>query len=502
MVEQHGGCDRIDGNGIAKAIPVAAARFATRGANRGLRVRKARTSRKGLALRMLWMVELGLIVLSVMGAAAVRFHGNLHDKLAFIEQAPLRALLIGLCLTGAMTAFGLYQAHVRYSRSDFLLRLLLSFVTGGVVLVCIYYLLPQAYIGRGVLAISLVLSLLAVLGTRLFLLRAYRFESLKQRILVYGAGRNANLINQRLRRSSDRQSFVLLGFVPVRGHEVEVDEAKLVIPPEEGLCALATRLNVDEIIIAPDERRGGMPMEDMLQCVQHGMAVTDLSTFFEREAGMVQLSVVDPSWLVFSGGFDYSLPRRLSKRAFDLVAASVIMLLTWPLMLLTALAIKLESRGPILYRQVRVGERGSHFEIVKFRSMRVDAEADGVARWASQDDDRSTRVGRFIRKTRLDELPQLFSILRGEMSFVGPRPERPHFVEMLSDQLRYYGVRHAVKPGLTGWAQLRYPYGASVRDADEKLKFDLFYVKNHGLVFDLLILLQTVEVVMFGRGAR
>jgi sugar transferase (PEP-CTERM system associated) len=465
-------------------------------------MKRSRSSRKGIALRMLWVTELSLIVLSVMAAAALRFHGNMHDRLAFIEQAPMRALLIGLCVTGAMTAFGLYQVHVRHSRADFLLRLLLSFVCGGIVLVVIYYLLPAAYIGRGVLAISLLLSLLAVMGTRLFVLRAFRFEALKQRVLVFGAGRNADLINQRLRRGSDRQSFVLLGFVPVKGHEVVVDASRLVVPPEEGLCALAARLNVDEIIIAPDERRGGMPMEDMLQCVQRGMAVTDLSTFFEREAGMVQLSVVDPSWLVFSGGFDYSLPRRLSKRAFDLVAASVIFLLTWPLMLLTALAVRLESSGPVLYRQVRVGERGAHFEIVKFRSMRVDAEGDGVARWATKDDDRSTRVGKFIRKTRLDELPQLLSILRGEMSFVGPRPERPQFVELLTGELRYYGVRHAVKPGLTGWAQLRYPYGASVRDADEKLKFDLFYVKNHGLVFDLMILLQTVEVVLFGRGAR
>ncbi len=465
-------------------------------------MRKARSSRKGIALRMLWIAELVLIVFSVLAAAAVRFHGNLYDKLAFIEQAPLRALLIAICVTGAMTAFGLYQVHVRYTRMDFMLRLLLSFVCGGIVLVVIYYLVPQAYIGRGVLAISLVMSLLAVMATRTLSLRIFHFDALKQRILVYGAGKNADLINQRLRRRSDRQSFVVLGFVPVAGHQRVVDNDKLVHVPADGLCALADRLNVDEIIIAPDERRGGMPMEDMLQCVQVGMTVTDLSTFFEREAGMVQLSVVDPSWLVFSGGFDYSLPRRLSKRAFDLVAASIILLLTWPFMLLTALAVRLESAGPILYRQVRVGERGSHFEIVKFRSMRVDAEGDGVARWASKDDDRSTRVGRFIRKTRLDELPQLLSILRGEMSFVGPRPERPHFVELLAGEIRYYGVRHAVKPGLTGWAQLRYPYGASVNDANEKLKFDLFYVKNHGLVFDVLILLQTVEVVLFGRGAR
>jgi sugar transferase (PEP-CTERM system associated) len=217
---------------------------------------------------------------------------------------------------------------------------------------------------------------------------------------------------------------------------------------------------------------------------------------------MVSLSVSDPSWLVFSGGFDHSLPRRLSKRFFDVVAALSLLLLSWPVMVLVALCVKLESPGPVLYRQVRVGELGQEFELVKFRSMRVDAEADGVARWASMEDDRSTRVGRIIRKTRLDELPQLLNVLRGEMSFVGPRPERPQFVNMLAQQVRYYNVRHSIKPGLTGWAQVRYPYGASVSDAEEKLKFDLFYVKNHGLVLDLLILMQTIEVVLFQRGGR
>jgi exopolysaccharide biosynthesis polyprenyl glycosylphosphotransferase len=196
------------------------------------------------------------------------------------------------------------------------------------------------------------------------------------------------------------------------------------------------------------------------------------------------------------------MPRRLSKRLFDLIAASALLLVAWPIMLLVAACIWLESGSPIFYRQTRVGENGQYFEIAKFRSMRNDAEKDGVAQWASRDDDRSTRVGRVIRLTRLDELPQLFNVLRGEMSFVGPRPERPQFVDMLNREVRYYSVRHCMKPGLTGWAQLRYPYGSSVRDAEEKLKFDLFYVKNHGLLFDLMILLQTVEVVLFRQGSR
>ena len=465
-------------------------------------MKKPRSSRKKLAIRILWIAELVLIVLSVMAAAWLRFRGDAYDHFAFLETAPPRAILIAFCITGAMTAFGLYQVHVRYRRGEFMLRLLMSFAFGGVALVVVYYLLPQAYIGRGVLAMSLAIGLLAILALRVLSMHVLRVDVLKQRVLVYGAGDTASLINTRLRRQADRQAFAVLGFVPVPGQKVSIDQAQLVNVAQDGLCGLAERLNIDEIVIAPDERRGGMPMEDMLQCVQRGMAVTDLSTFFEREAGMVQLSIVDPSWLVFSGGFDYSLPRRLSKRFFDLAAASALLLLAWPLMALTALAVWLESGGPVLYRQVRVGERGRHFSIVKFRSMRVDAEGDGVARWATKDDDRSTRVGKFIRKTRLDELPQLFSVISGDMSFVGPRPERPQFVDMLSNEIRYYGVRHSVKPGLTGWAQLRYPYGASVRDADEKLKFDLFYVKNHGLVFDLMIMLQTVEVVLFGRGAR
>jgi sugar transferase (PEP-CTERM system associated) len=458
-------------------------------------------SRKSRATRLLWMAEVALLALAVLVAAWIRFHNEPETQVSFLQQAPLRAMLVALFITGSMAAFGLYQVHVRHNRMDFVLRIALSFAFGGIGLVVLYYLIPQTYIGRGVLAMSLAIGLVAVVIARVLSVHVFRADVLKQRVLILGAGKNADLINSRMRRQSDRRSFVVVGFVPVAGHPVMVAE-DLLLHPQNGLPELTERLQIDEVVIAPDERRGGLPMEEMLICVQRGVSVIDLSTFFEREAGMVQLNVVDPSWLVFSGGFDYSTPRRLSKRFFDLVAASVLLLVAWPLMLLVALAIWMESGTPILYRQTRVGERGEHFVLTKFRSMRVDAEKDGVAQWATKNDDRSTRVGRFIRLTRLDELPQLFAVLRGDMSFVGPRPERPHFVDLLNDEIRYYGVRHCVKPGLTGWAQLRYPYGASVKDAEEKLKFDLFYVKNHGLVFDLMILLQTVEVVLFGRGAR
>lgn len=458
-------------------------------------------SGKTRAVQLLWGIEFVLLVVAVLVAAKLRFFDSAEGYRNFLEASPLRILLVAVVLTVSMAAFGLYQVHVRHSKVDFSLRMLLAFAFGVVGLLVIYYVVPQAYIGRGVLAPALVLGFVGIGAVRLLWVRLFGIRALKRRVLVFGAGKNADLINRRMRRTADRRSFILLGFLPVRDQPSHVPET-LQLRTSSTLPDLIQALHVDEIVVAPDERRGGLPMESMLACAQRGVAVSDLSTFFEREIGAVSLNVADPSWLVFSGGFDHSMPRRLSKRFFDLLAAGALLLVAWPFMILVALAVKLDSPGPVLYRQTRVGERGRTFELAKFRSMRTDAEVDGVARWATREDDRTTRVGRFIRKTRLDELPQLFNVLRGDMSFVGPRPERPQFVEMLSREIRYYNVRHSVKPGLTGWAQVRYAYGASVQDAEEKLTFDLFYVKNQGLLFDLVILLQTVEVVMFRRGAR
>jgi sugar transferase (PEP-CTERM system associated) len=460
-------------------------------------------SRKGRAVMLLWLAELVLVVLALQAATWLRYVGDAEAYAYFVRNMPLwpRALTVALFITGAMAAFGLYEVHTRHDRRDLVLRLALSFAFGGVALAVLYYLAPVTYIGRSVLTLAILLAAALVLLVRLFSQRIFEHEQFKRRVLVFGAGQNAALIEGRMRRRSDRHSFQIVGYRPMPGQPVEVAQ-KLLVDADRSLRELVDGLNVHEIVVAIDERRGALPMEELLGCAQRGVRVTDLSSFFEREAGMVKLSVADPSSLVFSGGFDHSLPRRLSKRFFDLIAASALLLLAWPAMLVVALCIWLETGTPIFYRQMRVGENGRSFNLIKFRSMRVDAEKDGVARWASRDDDRSTRVGRFIRLTRLDELPQLVNVLAGDMSFVGPRPERPQFVDQLSQEIRYYGIRHSVKPGLTGWAQLRYPYGASVRDAEEKLKFDLFYVKNQGLLFDLMILLQTVEVVVFRRGAR
>jgi len=458
--------------------------------------------RANRTVRVLWLLELAVMLLAVTIAVWLRFIDDPASRGMFVETAPIRTLLVALFVTATMAAFGLYQPHVRHNRIDLLLRIALAFAFGGVALLVMYYAIPQTYIGRGVLTIALIIGFVFISTLRLVVYSLFGVETFKRRILILGAGENADLINRRLRRRSDRKAFTVVGFVPIDRQARVVADDLLVELDQGSLLDTALRLHVHEIVVAPDERRGGLPMDQILQCVQKGIAIVDLPAFFEREAGLIKLEIADPSSLVFSGGFDHSFPRRLNKRAFDIAAALVLLLVAWPAMLIVALAVWLESGSPILYRQVRVGEGGRTFSLTKFRSMRTDAEKDGVARWASSNDDRTTRIGRFIRATRLDELPQLFNVLAGDMSFVGPRPERPQFVDQLNGEIRYYNVRHSVKPGLTGWAQLRYPYGASVNDAREKLKFDLFYVKNHGLVFDFMILLQTVEVVLFRRGAR
>ena len=458
------------------------------------------------AARWRVLLVLGEIILGVAAlylAVYLRYIGSADPFAAYGSHVSTltRAVPFVLAILLGLTALGLHQAHLRESWFGVLARQAVAFVLATIGLVVLYYLFPPIRIGRGVLVLALSIAFVLMLALRWAVARGIDVEALKRRVLVLGAGRRAATIVERMRRRSDRRGFLLVGFVAQPGDEVRVPSAQLI---ELGapLVDWAQREDIDEIVAAVDDRRGGLPMDDLLACRQAGIDITEISTFFERESGRLQLGLTDPSWLVFSDGFDASPLRRASKRCFDLGIAAILLLLLWPLMLLTAIAIRLESKAgqPLLYRQVRVGEHGKPFLVNKFRSMRIDAEKDGVARWAQKNDDRVTRVGRFIRKTRLDELPQLWNIARGDMSFIGPRPERPEFVAKLTNEIRYYGLRHSVKPGLAGWAQLRYPYGASVKDAEEKLKYDLFYVKNHNLLFDLMILIQTVEVVLFGRG--
>ncbi|MBO9661968.1 TIGR03013 family XrtA/PEP-CTERM system glycosyltransferase [Dokdonella sp.] len=454
-------------------------------------------------LLMLALLELVLLALCVKLASHLRFLSDEPSLVGFSEYIWPRALLFAAVIAGGMAALGLYQSHLRETWFGLLARQAVGFLLGGIALIVVYYVFPLAYIGRGVFGLALLFGFVAIAAFRVVFARLVDTEALKRRVLVLGSGRRAALIPQRMRRRSDRRGFSIVGFVRMGEEEVAVPTEHL-LEREAPLRAWAERLQIDEIVVGPDDRRGGLPMEELLDCKQAGIVITDLPTFFERESGKIKLSLIEPSWLVFSDGFDTSPLRLAIKRVFDVSIALVVLALTWPLMLLTALAIRLESgKGqPILYRQERVGEHGEVFALTKFRSMRTDAERDGVARWATRNDDRVTRVGRIIRKTRLDELPQLINVLRGQMSLVGPRPERPQFVAELAEKIRYYNLRHSVKPGLAGWAQLRYAYGASEEDAAEKLKYDLFYVKNHNLLFDVMILIQTVEIVLFGRGAR
>jgi sugar transferase (PEP-CTERM system associated) len=454
-------------------------------------------------LMLLGFCELLLLAASLCLATYLRYFRNADELAEFSVHLPERSMVFATVIVIGMVAMGQYQAHMRTTRFGLLARQAVAFVLGGVLLVVGYYVVPQAYVGRGVLAIALSLGFALVMGSRMLFLQLVEVEALKRRVLILGAGTRAAQIHNQMRRRTDRRGFCVMGYMP------HADEA-IAIPAEHlihrnlPLQTIVLREQIDEVVVGFDDRRGHLPMDELLECRQMGVTITDLTSFFERESGRLQLTVLDPSWLVFSGGFNATPLRQLSKRCFDLAAASLLLLLCWPLMLLEALAIRLESGPgqPILYRQERVGAHGCTFLLLKFRSMRTDAERDGVARWAAKNDDRVTRVGRISRKLRVDELPQLWNVLKGDMSIVGPRPERPQFVADLASQIRYYSLRHCLKPGLAGWAQLSYPYGATVEEAAEKLKYDLFYVKNHNLLLDLLILIQTVEVVLFGRGAR
>ena len=286
------------------------------------------------------------------------------------------------------------------------------------------------------------------------------------------------------------------------GNEPILVEPENILALDKNLLAIADDEDIDEIVIAPDDRRGNINFGAILDCKIAGYHVVDLLSFFEREAGLLPVNILQPGWLVYSDGFRLAGMAQVFKRWFDVFASLTLLIVTWPFFLLTTLAIIIESGwgAPVLYRQVRVGLNGQPFSVIKFRSMRTDAEKDGKARWAQVNDDRITRVGKFIRKVRIDELPQLYNVLKGEMSFVGPRPERPEFVSSFSETIPFYAERHRVKPGITGWAQLCYPYGSSYEDAIEKLQYDLYYIKNYSSFLDLLIMLQTVEVVLWGKG--
>lgn len=333
----------------------------------------------------------------------------------------------------------------------------------------------------------------------------YNDTALERRVLVIGTDERAAKIAHI--HGLSRSPFRTIGFVPLNENQINSRiDPQLVISNDSivaagGLAAFGQLHNIDEVVFASREQRGA-DLGALLESKLSGITVTDFPSFWERQTGQIDLNEIPPSWMVFSNGFKVTWQKLALKRALDVVASLLLILIAFPVIVITAIAIKLDSPGPILYRQERVGFAGRRYTILKFRSMRTDAEKDGIARWATTNDSRVTKVGAFIRKTRIDEVPQAINVLVGDMSFVGPRPERPAFVEDLKGKIPYYDVRHRVKPGLTGWAQINYPYGASDEDARAKLSYDLYYVKNWNLFLDAVILFQTARVVMWREGSR
>jgi sugar transferase (PEP-CTERM system associated) len=452
-------------------------------------------------IMLLALVEGSLLVFAPYLAGAV--HAEYEHRWIGTPSGNLfpTALLFALFGLVSLFAVGLYSTRQRSSTAGVFIRIVASIVNAAGLSALLYYLFPDMRIERDMLAITVLIGVSASFTARMLFERIVDENLFKRRVLVYGAGRRAQSLLE-LRRRADTRGFRIVGFVPTDGDDVIAPTDRIVERPAD-LFRWALEHDLDEIVVAMDDRRRGFPMHELLECRLSGIDVLELPSFLERETGKVRLDVLNPSWIIFGDGFRASPLQRVLERGFDLVASFGLLLIALPLMLCAVLGIKLEDgvAAPVFYRQRRVGQHGEIFEVLKFRSMRIDAEQAG-AQYATTNDPRVTRLGGFMRKTRIDELPQLINVLRGDMSFVGPRPERPEFVCQLEERIPYYRERHTVKPGITGWAQLCYPYGSTEKDTVEKLQYDLYYVKNRSLLFDLAILVQTVEVVLWGKGAR
>ena len=447
------------------------------------------------ALRSM-LFDLAMALLVMIGAIAFYARGL---DLA-MPMASTHVFSFAACLFVINSASGLYEvalgsASRAMARAVFVLLLALPLAYG------IFSLLPTELTQRGALQVTVMAGVAALVLRRVYVSHWSVTGSPRTRILIFGAGPAAQVVGNTL-KSSDPNAHIV-GYVAGPNETTTAVPANELLSLNGSLTDTAKRLEVDEIVVALTERRSGsMPLRQLLDCKLEGIKVFDLNTHFEKTLGQIRIDYVNASWLIFGDGFNQGTLRSAVKLVFDILSALVLIVLSAPIMLVTALLIKLESPGGVLYRQERVGQGGRKFNVTKFRSMRSDAEKDGKPVWATTNDSRVTRVGNVIRKLRIDELPQLFNVLRGEMSMVGPRPERQYFVDQLTQEIPFYAVRHSVKPGVTGWAQVRYHYGSTVEDSQEKLQFDLYYVKNHTLFLDIVVLLETVGVVLTGKGAR
>lgn len=463
-----------------------------------------RHGKSTIADKLFLISEVSLLCLSSLVASYIYNSLNPHISLDYrLLNAVLFAAAVMLCALSV----GLYDQKLRESHGGIIKRVLITLLFSALLLEgVVFNLLPMLHISSLYLAVASVIALFSLTAFRALFHYNDITRISRRRVLVLGAGERASIIERRMRRSVDKRFFEIVGFAHIDGDKcASIPEEKLItFDYKTNLFQFAVDKGIDQLVIACDERRNMLPVEDLFKCKSRGIEVIEILDFIERETGQIAVNLIYPSWIIYGNGLD--LNQRFKTNLdykLNLVLALLMLLVTWPIMLLTALLIYLEdgrkTGASIFYRQVRVGFDGKPFYILKFRSMKPDAEKNG-ARWASADDDRVTRVGKYIRKYRIDELPQLMNVFKGEMGFVGPRPERPEFVNELVKDIPYYSQRHNVKPGLTGWAQLKYPYGATAEDAQEKLKFDLYYIKHRSLLLDLMILIRTVEIVLFGKG--
>ena len=405
------------------------------------------------------------------------------------------------CLA-AFYLFDLYDFIVMHDRRELMLRLMQALGLAWIALAVSFYAYPRLMLGRGVSVIALPMALALMAGWRISIHWFLGHPDFGERILIVGSG---NLAVEVARQVLDRPDagYRIVGFV---GTDSELLGKSLINPRVIGLTEdldeIVKREGIDRIVVAMGERRGQLPTDKLLKLSLAGdVSVEEGATFYERVTGRVSLNMIRPSWLIFSGRGRQARLAGIIRNGVHRLVALTGAVLSLPLVVLTAILIKIDSRGPVFYKQERVGKNGRPFVLTKFRSMKLDAEKAGPV-WANKADERITRVGRIIRKIRVDEIPQFWNILRGEMNFVGPRPERPHFVAQLAQEIPYYEQRHLIAPGLTGWAQINYPYGASIEDARQKLQYDLFYIKNHSLFLDAIILFETIKIILFGRGAQ
>ena len=459
---------------------------------------------------LLGAVEALLFYLSVYVATYLRFGSETPTDFSSLTHAVdinLLSTVYCVVMMFSMLALGHYQSQQQHSDellTGNVLKCSAAFIMGTFILMALFYILPSIHMGRGFIAITLLVSFTGIIMIRETFRNLVNKDFLQKNVLVFGAGKNAAALIEDNCSLSNDCSYKVVAYVPMEGEDTVVPEQRHADISHKNLLHYVLENEISEIVVALDDMRKSVPGADLLSCKMVGVKVFTPYEFLEREQGKINLEKLSPGFLIFNKGFDRSSFRHFLSRIFDVVTSLIILLLTLPILIITAILIGYESgfKHPIFYRQQRIGLDGAAFNLLKFRSMKPDAEVDGKAIWADKNDKRITAVGRFIRKVRIDELPQIFNILRGDMRLVGPRPERPEFVQQLAEQIPYYNLRHSVKPGLAGWAQLKYPYGADEKDAYEKLQYDLYYVKHQNIVMDVFILIQTIEVVLFSKGAR